>query len=445
MNTVCFAALASLALCAVPPQTPLPLPRPEESVVKILAPTGCIADAQGSGVVVAPGIVATSAHVVQGAHEVKVLAMGKAYSPSAYILAPEWDLCLLRVPALPLPPVPMDEAQSLPTGTAVVAIGFPKGTGPISTRGSVTGQWTFRGSHLIQADTIIQHGNSGGGLFDAQGRLVGLNTFAILSYENLNFSLPVAWIQKMLQRPWQAGTSIALCRPNEAILQDFLEGIDEEPSNRKAWEAFNQVWVVARPQDPIAWFSLGYTLSQRASRLDLETPSPDASIREAARKAYLKAIALNPGYARAWNNLGAVQDELGNTQEALAAFRMAVKLKEDYALAWLNLGSACINARRLEEGARALEKGLRSIPDEAWGWTRLAYCELQLGRTDQAIHHQRVALRLCPMRVEWWLDLADYAHRAKRPEGYLEALDFLQRRLPAFAAEIDQRVRLAKL
>ena len=429
------------ALCLpVLAQQESPTVLPSQSIVKVVAHSNCSFSSGGSGVVVAPGIVLTSAHVVQGTDSVKVVVRGTTYFASAHILAPEVDLCLLRVPSLLAPPVLLAEDSAIVENMKVEAIGFPRGLGPIATSGTVTGKWRFRGSLLVQSNATIHPGSSGGGLFAEDGRLLGITTFVILSYEGLGFFLPSSWIPELLRRPWQQGGRIALCRSKESVLQDFLEGMIEDPSNRPAWEAYSRAWVASCPKVSDAWYSLGYTLSQRASE---EAPSSTnaLSIREAARQAYLKALALNPGLARAWNNLGVIQDDLGESEAAVVSFRTAVQLLDSFGLAWLNLGGACLNTRSYGEAAKALRQGLALIPDDAEAWARLGYCEGKLGQSEAAIRHLRMALALRPMRMEWWLDLVQICRRGNRMDAFEVALRFIRERLPSLASEISLRVK----
>ena len=437
---LCVLAVLCLPVWAQPEPSAMV---PANSIVMVAARSECAASSQGSGVVVAPGVVVTSAHVVQGATEVKILKDGKFYFASAHILAPEVDLCLLRIPGLPCPPAPI-ASEPIVQGMPVLAIGFPGGQGPRTISGSVKELWRFRGSRLIQSDAATHRGSSGGGLFTSNGHLLGVTTFTILSFEGLNFSLPAAWIAELLQRPWTQGGTILLCKSKEALLQDFLDGMTEDPTNRAAWEAFSRAWVNACPKDPEAWYSLGHTLFQRISGEEASRET-DSSLFEAARQAYSKALERNPGHARAWNNLGTIQDLLGQSEEAIGSFRMALRLKNDYGLAWLNLGGACLNNRNFEEAVRAFRHGLALLPDEASAWVRLALCEEKAGARESAIHHLLIALRLYPTRIEWWLDLAQMCRRGKCPETFEAALAFLRDRLPSVAKGIASRTTAIRL
>ena len=431
-----FLALNLSALGAeVPPSL-------NESVVMVVANPGCTIHNQGSGVVVAPGVVVTSAHVVQGSREVQVRKNEKAYFASAFILAPELDLCLIRIPALPFPPADL-ETEPIPfLGQKVLTVGFPGGIGPSITAGSITERWRFRGSHLLQSNASTHRGSSGGGLFNESGRLVGITTFSLLNQNDLTFSVPSAWIQHLLQRPWITDPGILACRPREILLQEFLDRMTEDPSNRGPWEAFSRGWVATRPEDPDAWYSLGHVLFLRITDgTALSGREPDPTLAEAAKKAYLKAVELNPGHVRAWNNLGTVHDAQGQDESAATAFRMAVRLADDYGLAWANLGASLLNLRRYDQAADAFRRGVRLMPDDARSWARLAHCEAQLGRWDPAIRHLRVALGLRPMCQEWWLDLSQLCQRAGKPAEFDRAFAFIRDRLPTFSEEISLQLR----
>ena len=437
LRILCLAALLCLPLAG---QAEPLLSLPTASVVKVTARTECASSSQGSGVVVGPGIVITSAHGVQGATEVRIVKDGITYFASAHILAPELDLCLLRVPALSYPAVTFASEASIQTNLRVNTIGFPGGQGPVITKGSITGLWRFRSSSLIQSDATIRSGSSGGGLFTEDGRLAGITTFTVLSYEGLNFCLPVSWIPELLTRPWTPGTTVPSCKTRETLLQEFLDGMTENPNNRVAWESFSRAWVSSRPNDAEAWFSLGHTLFQQIVEAR-EHQNPDPAILDAAHQAYLKTVELNPSHSRAWNNLGVIQDALGDSTTAIASLRKAVLLQTDYPLAWLNLGSVCVNTHNYSEGARAFQRGLSSLPDEASSWARLALCEEKLGRWDEAIRHLRIALRIRPMHLEWWTDLAQICQRVNRAHEFAATHSYIQKRLPTFAEEISHHVK----
>ena len=202
------------------------------SVVQVLAvgyrPQGAGHDGQaasvfrlqqtlGSGVVVdAGGYVLTNAHVVQGAERVQVVlsrlrqpAAGDRVAGEESRLVParvvglsdELDLALLQVDAEGLAALPLADYGALRQGELVFAFGNADALGNSVSMGVVSAlaQQVDPGSPVvwIQTDAAVNPGNSGGPLVNAEGELVGLNTF-IRSMsggsEGLGFALPSAVI-----------------------------------------------------------------------------------------------------------------------------------------------------------------------------------------------------------------------------------------------------------
>lgn len=168
---------------------------------------------QGSGVVVGGTEVVTNCHVVEEAAGIAVRQAsdhtgGTTWRMKASVLArnDERDLCLLHVEELSHPPAPttarLGSAKTLSVGEEVYAIGAPRGLELSLSRGIVSqlrGVLGKRRSPLIQTDAAISPGSSGGGLFNANGELVGITTFKWRG-ENLNFALPADWVQELRER-----------------------------------------------------------------------------------------------------------------------------------------------------------------------------------------------------------------------------------------------------
>src|SRR3989440_3544817 len=171
--------------------------------------------AQGSGFVVSDsGYILTSSHVITNAGDgSKTSAASHVYVEFAdHDRIPArvvgWDLFddvgLLQVDpkAHPLAPVPLGQSASVAVGQPVAAIGSPFGkedslaVGVVSAAhrsiDSLTSDYVV--PDAIQTDTPINHGNSGGPLFDAQGRVIGINA-QIRSdsgaSEGVGFAIPI--------------------------------------------------------------------------------------------------------------------------------------------------------------------------------------------------------------------------------------------------------------
>ena len=80
------------------------------------------------------------------------------------------------------------------------AIGAPQGLDLTISEGIVSSLRDVPGGTVIQTTAPVSRGSSGGGLFDASGRLVGIVTFQHRYGQNLNFALPADWIGEMRAR-----------------------------------------------------------------------------------------------------------------------------------------------------------------------------------------------------------------------------------------------------
>ncbi len=154
----------------------------------------------GSGFIVdASGIVVTNNHVVEGADEINVILHDNT-TIRARLLGtdPRTDLAVLKIETdKPLTAVPWGDSDTAEVGDWVLAIGNPFGLGGSVTAGIVSarGRDIRQGLYddFIQTDAAINRGNSGGPLFNLEGKVVGINT-AIYSPTGgsigIGFSIP---------------------------------------------------------------------------------------------------------------------------------------------------------------------------------------------------------------------------------------------------------------
>lgn len=213
------AGAAAAGACLAQAQTPTP-----EQLFERLSPsvwTVETSDAQGrplsigSGVVVGPGSVVTNCHVLSKASRVVVGRENVTYGASLEHPDPERDLCLLKVANFHAPAVAMAGVDSLKVGARVYAIGSPRGLEQTISDGLLSGIRRTESGHFtaLQITVPISKGSSGGGLFDAQGRLVGITTFQVRDGQNLNFALPAGWIAEIPQRARDALAAAAPAAP----------------------------------------------------------------------------------------------------------------------------------------------------------------------------------------------------------------------------------------
>ncbi|TFH33409.1 MAG: serine protease [Deltaproteobacteria bacterium] len=161
---------------------------------------------QGSGVVVGPGTVATNRHVVESGSEIRVIYQGQTYPASVMYADRDYDLCALGVPSLPAPQVDMASVQTIRVGQRVYAIGAPRGLELSISDGLISSIRPFGAFPLIQTNAPISKGSSGGGLFDTDGRLVGITTSSAIDGQNINFALVADLISLLPTRSADIGT-----------------------------------------------------------------------------------------------------------------------------------------------------------------------------------------------------------------------------------------------
>jgi putative serine protease PepD len=184
----------------------------QASVVAIQVSTGQ-GEAQGSGVIVdTDGHIVTNNHVVAGAQDDQVqvtLTDGRIFTADVVGTDPTTDLAVIRLQDAPddLTAAALGDSSEITVGDPVMAVGNPLGlantvtTGivsaldrPVSTSESGASEAVV--TNAIQIDAAVNPGNSGGPLFDAQGRVIGItSSIATTSSESgsigLGFAIPV--------------------------------------------------------------------------------------------------------------------------------------------------------------------------------------------------------------------------------------------------------------
>ena len=83
-----------------------------------------------------------------------------------------------------------------------------------------------------------------------------------------------------------------------------------------------------------------------------------------AEKAYLRALQINPDYAEAHNNLGAIYEQLGRLADAQEEFRAAIRDRPDYPLARFHLGRILVNEQKYDEAIQQLQRALTPEDDK---------------------------------------------------------------------------------
>lgn len=153
--------------------------------------------AQGSGVVVAPGVVVTNCHVFKDATVAQVRYQKHRLEATLRDSDAARDLCTLWAGALTAPPAQLGSASIAQIGDRVYAIGAPQGLELTLSDGLISSLRPLDGGNILQVTAPISHGSSGGGLFDDHARLIGITTMYLSDSQQLNFAVPVEWINEL--------------------------------------------------------------------------------------------------------------------------------------------------------------------------------------------------------------------------------------------------------
>ncbi len=162
----------------------------------------------GSGIILtSDGYIVTCKHVVDGAETIKVILNDDTeYDAKLIGSDTRSDLAVLKIEATGLSPATLGDSDMLTVGEDVIAIGNPlgelRGTATSGIISALSREVTVENTtmSLIQTDAAISPGNSGGGLFNASGSLVGIvNAKASSSNsEGLGFAIPVSSVKTII-------------------------------------------------------------------------------------------------------------------------------------------------------------------------------------------------------------------------------------------------------
>ena len=253
----------------------------------------------GSGVAVTADRVVTNCHVTAGAEQIHVLRGDQRWRVASQAVDAEHDLCLLRVPGLRASPVALGQARALQHGQAVTAIGYTGGLSIQAVDGRVVALHALDGGAVVQSTNWFTSGASGGGLFDAQWRLVGVLTFRMRGGQAHYFAGAAEWLQPLLADPARdlplvadAPHAPAYWQHPAAAQPAFLQAMALERDRR--WPELEALALAWRTRDAASaepWRLYGLALARQGKP-------------EQAREALEEALRLSPEAARTWLQLG---------------------------------------------------------------------------------------------------------------------------------------------
>jgi predicted TPR repeat methyltransferase len=286
-----------------------------------------------SGVVVRPHQVLTACSLVIGRSGLEVGKEGRALPATMLVADREKDLCLLAVDGLAAPQVERGGSGTLAMQASVWAVGMRGGVAAVET-GVVT---QLRGNRppLIETTLLSTPETVGRGLFDREGRLVGISPLFEDEGQSLYFAAPVEWLDGL--RP-DNGNGVG--KPIHWLKRAMMLEESERWETLRDW---SRQWSTALPKEALAWHTLGY------SCIVLKDP-------EGALAAFRHTVQINPADLDGWSNLGYAFTDLNRYPEAIRAYQEVVRINPDDVEGWSNLGMAYGASGDRVEALRAINE-----------------------------------------------------------------------------------------
>jgi len=251
---------------------------------------------QGSGLIIDPsGVILTNEHVIAGAHDIHVTFSDGTRAPVQVLATvPSIDLALVKFEAQkPMPAVRWADSDKVQIGDPVFAVGNPLGIGQSVSSGIVSALnrniMDTPYDDFIQTDAAINHGNSGGPLFNGSGEVIGIDT-AIISPTTgsvgLGFAIPANDARFVATRLLRDGGFVPayLGFKIEPVTQDIATALDmPQPVGS----------IIARVHETGPAGTAGLQVGDVILSYDSRSPADDrALLRDIAKSAIGQAVPI---------------------------------------------------------------------------------------------------------------------------------------------------------
>jgi S1-C subfamily serine protease len=183
---------------------------------------GCGRGVTGSGVVVAPDLVLTNAHVVAGGRNTSVRAGNGDHSATPVYFDPDMDIAVLRVTRLDVNPLLIAESNAR-NGSGAAVLGYPGGGALTVTPATVLtrqravgrdiwgGDLVTRDVYVLQAD--VRPGDSGGPFVDTSGTVLGLVFARSVVHDGVGYALEPDALRNAVDHAGTAKVGTGSCVP----------------------------------------------------------------------------------------------------------------------------------------------------------------------------------------------------------------------------------------
>lgn len=324
-----------------------------ENIIQIMTPYGT-----GTGFIIGDLII-TNSHVVSGLKEI-VISSKKIQRTIAKVVYddPYYDLAFISFD-FEAPKNPLKLTTSLVgNGDTTIAIGHPYGLNYTATEGIVSRASRLQGDlEYIQIDAAINPGNSGGPLLNADGDVIGVNTFIIQNANNLGFSLPYFYVKEALENFKKLNKENIIKCPScknltneEDIVNDYCPacGVKLEVAKQRR-KGYIPTGATKMMEDILDSLNINVTLARRSQaswRIDNGTARVEISYYENGIIIGETKLCAIPN-----KNIDEIYDYMLNENQKLSYLRFSINENSIY-LSYLIMDSSLT----LKEGKVALER-----------------------------------------------------------------------------------------
>ena len=181
--------------------------------------------------------------------------------------------------------VELRDPSELRVGNFAYFYGYPGGADAFFTEGRVSGLHPYEDSQVIKTTAGFSSGGSGGGLFDSEGKLIGITTFFSAGHSGSYYALPSDWLHNLRKRNIEEVSPIngltlwekdLLEQPTFLQFSRYMEDEDTEAALR-----LTEKWIENEPKNFDSWLSYGKVLYRLGQH-------------EQAKMAIEKALNFNP-------------------------------------------------------------------------------------------------------------------------------------------------------
>jgi hypothetical protein len=298
--------------------------------------------ASGSAIHLGGGRFATSCHLTRDAKGIRISRGSKQWSAYYQHKNVERDLCIILTREVPEHAAQLADVSKMRVGQRVFAVGYPAAlTGLNIQYGTIRALYDFDGGRVIRTTAFFARGESGGALFDAQGKVLGVLTFKSRTGPGHNFAVPANWIDEVEMRAqgritpddartfWEDG----FVTPPAFLAAAALE-------NDEKWDElaeFARDWLRSATHDPEPLLTLGKALYHTHKERE-------------ALESVRKALDIDPDHAESWFQLALIYAKLNDQVERDKAAARVVALSPDRAE---DLADVVISAKGAVDCAKA--------------------------------------------------------------------------------------------